>query len=200
MSIILSADPGKVFDALEEARKEFPELRKDTEAHYGKFVNFNTIRAQIDPVLARHDLAIFQFPDTVGDKPALTTILRHKSGESVESTTPLALSKQDPQAQGASITYMKRYSYNTILSLKNLDDDDDGDVASLPDKQVKTAKGDNRAARNQRTELEAAFKQAGFSIAKGTKWYHDNFGKDYKSETDDQNIAQAIVKLGGLTG
>lgn len=199
--MITSSDPKVVYDALREARPEFPELRKDTEAHYGKFVNFNTIRAQIDPVLAKHKLTIYQFPDSTNDgKPALTTLLRHDDGEFIGAVTPLALSKQDPQAQGAAITYMKRYSYNTILSLKNLDDDDDGDVASLPDKQVKTARGDNRAAQNQRTELEAAFKQAGMSIAKGTKWYHDNFGKDYKSDPDDANLAAAVVKLAGLTG
>jgi hypothetical protein len=199
--MIESKDSGVVWQAITEARAKFPVLRKDTDAHYGKFVNFNTIREQVDPILAEFGLVIFQWPDTTDDgKPALTTKVRHESGEFVQATTPLVLSKQDPQAQGSAITYMKRYSYNTILSLKNMDDDDDGDVASLPDKQVQTAKGDNRAARNQRTELEAAFKQAGMSIAKGTKWYHDNFGKDYKSETDDQNLAKAIVKLAGLTG
>jgi len=199
--VIESENSGVVWQALAEARKDFPVLRKDTEAHYGKFVNFNSIREQVDPVLEKAGLVIFQWPDVTGDgKPALTTKVRHESGEFVQATTPLVLSKQDPQAQGSAITYMKRYAYNTILSLKNMDDDDDGDTATLPDKQVKTASGDNRAAKGQRTELEAAFKQAGMSIAKGTKWYHDNYGKDYKSETDDANLAAAVVKLAGLTG
>lgn len=206
--MIESENSTVVWQGLAEAREKFPVLRKDTEAHYGKFVNFNTIREQIDPVLAESGLVIFQFPDVTTDgKPALTTRVRHESGEFIEATTPLVLSKQDPQAQGSAITYMKRYSYNTILSLKNMDDDDDGDVATLPDKQVSARKdkpvaqgGASRAATSQRTELEAAFKQAGMSIAKGTKWYHDNFGKDYKAETDDANLAAAIVKLAGLTG
>lgn len=195
--MITSQNPSIVYDALREARKDFPELRKDTEAHYGKFVNFNTIREQIDPVLAQHKLTIYQFPDETYDgKPALSTVLRHDDGEYIEAITPLALSKQDPQAQGAAITYMKRYSYNTILSLKNLDDDDDGDTASLPDTQVKAnTKGDSRSVVAQRKELEVAFKAAGMSIPKGTKWYHDNYGKDYKSETDEHNLAAAIAQL-----
>lgn len=195
--MITSDSTDKVYPALLTARGSFPELRKDTEAHYGKFVSFNTIRDQIDPILAENKLAIFQIPDTTADgKPALTTTLRHESGQFIQATTPLALSKQDPQAQGSAITYMKRYSYNTLLSLKNLDEDDDGDVASLPDKQVQTKSGGNRETQRLVTELEAAAKAAGLTKAQLAKKYHDEYGKDYKHDTDEGNLAAALVKVG----
>jgi len=193
--VITSENAGVVYAALQEARADFPELRKDTEAHYGKFVSFNTIRAQIDPILEQKGLAIFQFPDEVDGKPALTTVLRHVSGEWILSTTPLALTKQDPQAQGSAITYMKRYSYNTILSLKNLDEDDDGDVATLPDREVQTKSGASREVTRLRGELVAAAKAAGWTSAKLAKNYHDEYGTDYKTDTDEGNLSSAVVKL-----
>lgn len=208
MSVQFSETTANLFGALAQAKAEFPPIQKNAENPFfnAKFADYNSIRDAVDPVLARHGLQVVQFPDTTDDgQPALTTILVHtETDEKAYSTAALSLSKKDPQAQGSAITYMKRYAYNAILGLKNVDEDDDGNVATQHDSKV-TARGrvaddraPSRAATGQRGELEAAFKAAGMSIAKGTKWYHDQFGKDYKSETDDQNIAQAIIKLGGL--
>ena len=206
---------GELFAALHKAQKEFPEIEKRTENPYftetqGRpvlYADYNDIRAAVDPVLDANDLTITQFPSqTVNGEPALTTWLHHKSGQFIADTSSLSLKKSDPQAQGSAITYMKRYALTAVLQLKNVDADDDGNVASLDDRRI-TSKGKpvssggaSRANLSKRAELEVAFKHAGMSIAKGTKWYHDNYGKDYKSETDDTNLAAAIVKLPRLTG
>lgn len=83
----------------------------------------------VQPVLANHGLGITQFPSTVDGKPALRTILFHTSGETIEDTTPIVLSKADPQAQGSAITYMRRYGYAAVTQIV-IDEDDDGNKAS----------------------------------------------------------------------
>jgi hypothetical protein len=194
-----------LFTALAQARAEFPRIEKNAVNPFfeSRFADYNSIRDAVDPILEKYNLLIVQFPDTsVNGDPALTSILVHvESNEHISATAVLSLAKKDPQAQGSAITYMKRYAYNSILGLRNVEEDDDGNVAAQPDNKVtargKVAEGaSSRAGQSQRKELEAAFKQAGMSIAKGTKWYHDNFGKDYKSDPDEHNLATAIAKLG----
>ena len=204
MTTIVTAD-NAIFSALREARKELQPVEKGAENPFfqSHYMDLDSVKDAADPILDKHGLYITQFPDaTSTGEPALTTLLVHESGDYISSTAALSLSKKDPQAQGSAITYMKRYSYVSILGIKGVDPDDDGNVGTLSDKQV-TARGgkaeggaSSRAGAGQRKELEAAFRQAGFSIAKGTKWYHDQYGKDYKSDPDEHNLAAAIVKLG----
>jgi hypothetical protein len=58
-----------------------------------------------------------------------TTIIHIETGDRIEETTPLLLTKQDPQGQGSAITYMRRYMLVSMLGL-NCDEDDDGNKAS----------------------------------------------------------------------
>lgn len=205
--MISSDNTVKLFQALNDARTQFPAIAKNTENPFfkAKYADYNSIRDAIDPILEQNGLVVLMVPDSVGDQPALTIMLRHlESGQYIQTTTPLSLTKKDPQAHGSALTYMKRYGLTTILGLKNVDEDDDGNVASQPDNKV-TRSGKvadeshaSRGVSDQRRELEAAFTAAGMSKVQGTKWYHNEYGKDYKSDADGGNIAAAIVKLGGL--
>jgi hypothetical protein len=56
-------------------------------------------------------------------------MLFHSSGQYISSTAMLRLIKNDPQAHGSAITYMRRYSFMSILGLV-ADADDDGNAAS----------------------------------------------------------------------
>jgi hypothetical protein len=47
----------------------------------------------------------------------------HKSGEWIEDTLVLPLSKRDPQAAGSAITYARRYSLQAIAGVPSADDD-----------------------------------------------------------------------------
>jgi hypothetical protein len=60
------------------------------------------------------------------------------TGESVEDVMPLMLVKEDPQAQGSAITYARRYSLLTLLSL-TADEDDDGEAARDNSTKVTTS-------------------------------------------------------------
>ena len=77
-------------------------------------------------------LVVIQFPgitdvfENVPAQPSLITRLSHSSGEWMEAETPLFLVKDDPQAQGSAITYMRRYAYCAVLGIVADPDDDAG--------------------------------------------------------------------------
>ncbi len=92
-----------------------------------KYASLSTILEAIQSPMFEAGLAITQFPDD--DK--LTTILIHgESGQFLESSYKMPVSKQnDPQAVGSAITYARRYAIGAVLSL-NIDEDDDANSAS----------------------------------------------------------------------
>jgi hypothetical protein len=112
---------------------EAPTLPKDaTNPHYkSKYTPLDTIVERIGPILNKHGLVWSTLPgrDEHGD-PALTYRLSHApTGEVLEGTMPLLLSKQDAQGQGSAITYARRYALCAVLNLV-ADDDDDGQRAA----------------------------------------------------------------------
>lgn len=96
-----------------------------------KYADLATIMLASQPVLTKHGLAVVQLPDNLEGRPALTTILMHSSGQSVQATVPLILTKEDPQGVGSAITYARRYGYAAALQIV-IDEDDDGNRASAP--------------------------------------------------------------------
>lgn len=91
-----------------------------------KYVTLSAIIKGIREPLKNNGLSFAQFPS--GDN-GLTTIIMHTSGEWLEDTVNTQPVKNDPQAVGSAITYMRRYALASILGL-NIEDDDDGNTAS----------------------------------------------------------------------
>lgn len=92
-----------------------------------KYASLSNILEHIQIPLGECELSIAQFPDESG----LTTILMHTSGEYLESTYLMPVSKiNDPQAVGSAITYARRYALGSILGL-NIEEDDDANKASV---------------------------------------------------------------------
>lgn len=60
----------------------------------------------------------------------IITMLMHESGEYILSKTSMMPVDNKPQTIGSCITYMRRYAYQSILSLSIGDKDDDGNLAS----------------------------------------------------------------------
>ena len=88
------------------------------------------VMESIQPLLAKHKLAIAQFPTNLNGESALQTILIHESGQTLKGEpTPLLLAKQDAQSQGSAMTYARRYGVMAVLGLV-ADEDDDGNKAS----------------------------------------------------------------------
>lgn len=63
-----------------------------------------------------------------------TIIIDVESGEFIDGELEMTPSKNDPQGQASTITYMRRYALVAMLGL-NCDEDDDGNTASTPSKK-----------------------------------------------------------------
>lgn len=77
--------------------------------------------------LTANGLSVWQSVGGERDSLKLTTRLLHISGEWIEDTMPLILSKQDMQGLGSAITYGRRYA---LMSALGIAPDDDGNAAS----------------------------------------------------------------------
>jgi len=94
-----------------------------------KYAALPEIMHAIQPLLAKHRLAVSQFVSHINGQSAIRTILLHESGQAIEDTGPLMLPKNDPQGQGSAITYARRYGVMAVLGLV-ADNDDDGNAAT----------------------------------------------------------------------
>lgn len=117
--------------ALVAAQAEFSAIPKteDNPFFKSKYADLATVVGHTAPVLAKHGLAVAQFPTTQDGDLALTTYVLHSSGQFLKDTMKLCAAKQDPQGQGAAITYARRFSYMAVLGLV-ADNDDDGNQAT----------------------------------------------------------------------
>jgi hypothetical protein len=126
----LSGSLTELATALRAAQSEFTNVPKRATNPFfkSKYATQDDLQAMADPILAKHGLAVIHSPSIVDGSPALATMLLHTSGEWLADVMLLRAAKDDPQGQGAAITYARRYAYSAILGLIT-DDDDDGEAA-----------------------------------------------------------------------
>lgn len=70
----------------------------------------------------------------------LHTRLCHSSGEWIESKMPIMPIKNDIQSIGGYLTYLRRYTYASIVGVVASDEDDDGERAMIRPEIVKSPK------------------------------------------------------------
>lgn len=89
-------------------------------------VTLNAVRE----ALSQNGLSIVQFTDPGNESVAeLATRLMHASGQFIETRLPLDL-RGSPQEVGSRLTYLRRYSINSLLCLATDDDSDDSAAVS----------------------------------------------------------------------
>jgi len=113
----------EIYKKLAKAISELPAMKKDTKGYNYKYFDINQILEKIKPVFEKHGLYILQPLTNVNGKPAIkTVIVDTESGETIEETFPF-LDNSDPQKQGSTITYYRRYALQSFLGLESEDDD-----------------------------------------------------------------------------
>lgn len=184
----------QLIPALIAAQSEFPAIPRDGyNPHFkSRFSSLKAVQHATRPVLARHNLALTQWPSTVEGKPALTTWLAHSSGQFMADTTILSLAKSDPQAQGSGITYLRRYAWSSILGLVTDEDDDDGARASRPaPPAADAAPAVSDSVRSDFMRLVDASKRAGVSRADVERTFAEKYGRPLAM---DDSLATQIGK------
>ena len=121
----------EIIKALLKAQKEFPLIKKEDSNPFfkSKYAGLPSVLEVVTPILNKNDLVLVQSPISEGERVGVETTIYHVSGESITSKFTMNLAKNDPQGAGSAITYARRYSLVSMLGL-NVDDDDDGNVAS----------------------------------------------------------------------
>ena len=105
--------------ALIKAQGELENVAKDTQAYNYKYATLPAVFAEYKKCFLHHGLVVMQLVEGNG----LRTTLSHEAGEWVSSVAALMPIKNDPQAQGSAITYMRRYALSAICGIMQEDDD-----------------------------------------------------------------------------
>lgn len=127
----------ELFSALAKFQQEVPVIHKDSQAHKYTYADLPKILEVINPFLKKYDLGFTQLLQ----EGSLRTIIFHtKSGEMLESLTPIPLvsmnGMNDYQAYGSGITYFRRYALSSALGLVTDKDTDASGVQTAAPKTV----------------------------------------------------------------
>lgn len=121
-----------VLSQLMKAKHEMGSAVKKDSAnpfHKSKYASLGAHLDLSEEILFKHGLLMMQCSNFSNGEPMLIATLHHpESGQWIKSYMPLPNPKGDSQGVGASITYMRRYSINSMLGLNA--EDDDGETAS----------------------------------------------------------------------
>ena len=118
--------------ALCAAQAEMRPAPKDSvNPHFkSKYADLASLWDTIREPLTKNGLAVVQTfsPEHAEGELILTTILMHKSGQSIQSTMRMPLPKRDPQGLGSATSYARRYALAAMVGATS-DEDDDGNAA-----------------------------------------------------------------------
>lgn len=168
--------------ALVAAQAEFSAVPKTADNPFfkSKYADLATVILHTQPILAKHGLAVSQHPTVVDGESSLTTYLLHSSGQQLVSTMRLCAAKNDPQGQGAAITYARRFAYMAVLGLV-ADVDDDGNHAARAKQAEKTP------TEVALLKLRAVCNRKKVDPREVAQRFHDDYGTDIK-EADPATI------------
>lgn len=206
---LAAVKPTGLMDALLAVQLAAPRLQKDASAEIvsqrGKYsyryLTLDSLMDAIVPVLGSHQLVWMTLPtrDDQGD-PALTYRLTHiPSGEAIEDTMPLMITKDDPQGQGSAISYARRYSLMAVLGLTAGDDDDGGggggqaeQPAQGPGQPAAAAakRSDRPCSAKQRTMLRARANAAGLEPTAYANLILEATGESAREWADEEAAAR----------
>ena len=118
-----------LFKKLAEAKKEIGKISKDSTNPFfkSKYFDINQLLEHTESILQSKGLMCLQ---PIKDGKVVTMIVEVESGESIESSIDLP-NLTDPQKLGSAITYFRRYTLQSLLSLQA--EDDDGNKAVQED-------------------------------------------------------------------
>jgi len=117
--------------ALAKAQAEMPVAPFDATNPFlkNKYASLGSIIETSRPILAKHKLSLVQFPISDSAGVGVESVLAHESGEFITERILIPLTeekgKSKVQSAGSTLTYLRRYSWASILGMY-ADEDTDG--------------------------------------------------------------------------
>jgi len=167
-----------------------------------KYAPHPEIRKALQPILAKHKLAVIDVPEVIDGKNGLRFYLIHESGQYLDGVWLLTPAKHDPQGEGSDVTYKRRYGEMAMTGLV-ADEDDDGNAASArgyqpakrsvlkPSYQPSRS---NLANAEQKMMISNLLSQRGIETPNQKDYMYSNYGDmvSSMSELDAQNIIEDL--------
>lgn len=126
---VTQEQPKGLFHKLHSAKQHIGKVAKNaTNPHFKKtYADINALLETVEPILLSYGLILLQ---PIKGNTVFTIITDIDSGEAVESFMDIPMNITDPQKTLACITYFRRGTLQSLLSLQAIDDD--GNEASKP--------------------------------------------------------------------
>jgi len=159
-----------IYKKLHEAKKEIGTVAKNAKNPHFKntYADINALISAVEPILLEKGLVLLQ---PIREGRQFTEIHDVETGESVESYLELNTTLP-PQALGSAITYFRRYTLQSLLSLQA--DDDDGQRASAPQPKPQFTEDKFEAAKKAGATLETIKSKYLVSKEVESKWNEFN--------------------------
>lgn len=121
--------------ALVLAQREMPNVQLDKKVSYKgiefHYASLSNCIAVTKPVLSSKGLVVVQYPKVSEKTLTVATRLIHESGEYLETELSITVETSDPKLIGSLLTYLRRYSYTSLLSIAHESDMDATTVETL---------------------------------------------------------------------
>ena len=196
----------KLAVSLVKFNSEVSKIAKDAKNPFFKsnYVTLDRLIEATRPILQENGLVVMQSPLSKEDGSiGIQTLLIHESGEFIESE-PIFMKPakaNDPQQAGSIISYMRRYSYQSILNLNTGEDDDAN--KSTGEENIKAKLNDKSYSNNkelseeQVKELYLVGYKAGYTYKKVDEAIKNNYGKAVKDITIEEykNAVDGFQKI-----
>jgi len=117
----------KIYQKIHDAKNEIGKVAKNAKNPHFKntYADLNALIEAVEPILLEKGLVLLQ---PIKEGRVFTIIADVESGECLESFIDLPTTGT-PQSMGSAITYYRRYTLQSLLSLQAVDDD--GQAASI---------------------------------------------------------------------
>lgn len=118
--------------AFAKAQKKLKAAPKDRENPYFKssYATLASIIETIQEPFGENGLSFTQPSRTEGELVFVETMIMHTSGQFMSSEIGVRPVKNDPQALGSALSYLRRYSLQAMVGIASAEEDDDGNAAT----------------------------------------------------------------------
>jgi len=130
--------------AIAQGAIESAHMSKTNPAFKSKYADLGDINKVIKNPLSDNGLSLFTSCTKKENDLLVTTQLLHKSGQSIESSIIIPVSKPNAHGLGSALTYGRRYTISCLLNIVS-DTDDDGNAAAATIKKETPTKVINPA-------------------------------------------------------
>ena len=149
---------GNLIPALIAAQQEFPPIEANKFVDAGRvkyhYAEWDKIVPLIRPILNSHGFAIVQAAKDVPGRVVVETVLLHMSDEWISDEFGIAIADNAaPQAYGSALSYVKRYSFVSLLNaVVGGEDDDAARAGAARDRNQSNGWNREDRARKEATE------------------------------------------------